>query len=386
MGNTESFEYGAFSTASSTYRINFYKSSNTSDPIASFDSDKAYDFIALDKGTYYVAVNCRAFSFDYGLYMQTYDFKEIKTLTCTTLTGTAGQKLTFKYSASPADFESYILFGGTEIYAGQTVSFQYPTPGTYKLTIKTSEGLTAPLTVKITPNKMNYKYVKSVGTHNSTTIQWNTPQWSGDIGGNYYPNMANANYYRIYQYKGGKYVRVWSGAAGAGNIAAVNKAKISKLAANKTYSFRIAACWKNSDGTILEGPKSTTFKAVTAPSRKPKLKKATGVKTKYTPKKVYPGYWDSAWVWHDRVTISAYSMATVKYSIGKVSGASGYQAYANKQSVNISNSKATFKYGGKLKAKTVKTRIRSVKKNKTYNSVAYGPWTSYKSVKLKRAS
>ncbi len=383
QGYDESYTYRPVDSTTKYYDMKILDSKGnvvkayTSDPI----KKEQQGYVALDKGTYYIASQAGAFAYSYGMILSCYDFREITSFSVANVSGYAGDKLTLKLTASPSDFESTFNVNGTKFGKGQTVTFQYARPGKYSFPVKTSEGLSKTVSITIKPVKLALGGARSQGTWKSTTLYWPSSTRSVSIGSKYYPNEPNANFYRVYMYKGGKYVRVWQGAAKSG----VNQsATITGLAGNKTYSFKIAACWKCSDGTVIEGAQSDVLKAVTAPAKAPVIKKAKATGTKYhkATKTYHSGRWDAGGVWHSGYYTKnpAYSSAAVKVTYTKVKGATSYTS----NGVSFKKNIAGYTIAGKVKAgKKVKVKVRTVKKSGS--SIAYGPWSKAKTVKLKKA-
>lgn len=247
-----------------------------------------------------------------------------------------------------------------------TFSLKGLTPGKYLILAKNSEGLMPQAQVEVKPKKMNVKGASSEGTHKSSKVHWGT--------------QTGASKYAVYlKNSKGTYVKK--------GTTTKNDYNITGLSANKTYYVKIAPVKTgsfNGSSYSIEGAKSDAIKIVTAPSKAPKITsaKATGTKYHKATKTWHPGHWDAGNVWHDGyyTTTSAYSTAAVKVKHKKVSGATSYAS----NGISFSKGIAGYKISGKVKAGKKQTvKIRAVKKSGS--SVAYGPWSKSKTVKLKGA-
>lgn len=239
-------------------------------------------------------------------------------------------------------------------------------PGRYLIMAKNSEGLMPQAIVNVMPKKMNVKGASSEGTHKSSKVHWGT-----QIGVGKYVVYLKAS--------DGNYIK--KGTAGS------NDYNIKGLSANKTYYVKIAPVKTgsfNGSAYSIEGAMSDPVKIVTAPSKAPKIKsaKATGTKYHKAVKTWHAGHYDAGYVWHPGyyTTSPAYSSAAVKVNHTKVKGASSYTS----NGISFSKGTAGYKLSGKIKAgKKQSVKIRAVKKSGS--SIAYGPWSKAKVVKLKAA-
>lgn len=239
-------------------------------------------------------------------------------------------------------------------------------PGKFKITVTNSEGLKATAVVNVVPKKMNVAGASSEGTHKSSKVHWGT--------------QIGASKYAVYlKNSSGKYVKKGTTAGTDYNI--------KGLKANKTYYVKLAAVKTgeyNGTSYSIEGALSDPIKIVTAPSKKPVIRKATSTGTKYhrATSRYQVGHWDAGGVWHKGyyITTPAHSTAAVKVKHSKVKGASSYVS----NGISFSKGIAGYSIGGKVSAGKKQTvKIRAVRKSGT--SIAYGPWSKAKTVRLKGA-
>ncbi len=239
-------------------------------------------------------------------------------------------------------------------------------PGKYTIQAKNSEGVTATAVVNVVPKKMIVAGASSEGTWKSSVITFGS--------------QIGAKKYAIYlRNSSGQYV--YKG------MATTNKYNVTGLKANKTYYVKIApvasGTFKGSAYNIY-GPQSDAIKIITAPAKAPVIKKAKATGTKYhkATRTYHSGRWDAGGVWHSGYYTKnpAYSSAAVKVTYTKVKGATSYASNGMSFKKNI----AGYTIAGKVKAgKKVKVKVRAVKKSGS--SIAYGPWSKAKTVKLKKA-
>ncbi len=235
--------------------------------------------------------------------------------------------------------------------------------GEYTATVTTSEGVTKTIKVMVKPNPAKAKEMTAFSTSKKKAKI--TLTWEGDTAA-----------YAVYMKKGSDFVKV----------ADVNSKSytFNNLAPGKTYYFRVESLHKNGDAVVCKSM-SEDMVGYTAPYTAPKIKslKQKG-KTGYTkPYTRNESYWSNHIYHHVIRHYGNTSNATVKMGIKKVKGASKYQLSTGSGDAGplYTNGTVYLGYKGKIKAKNQKIRIRPVFIKGVCTS--YGPWSKYKSVRIK---
>ena len=376
--------YYHFSQASSVVGILYKGDSVTGEVVAnSITLFNINDEHLLDKGTYLLEMYSSKTGEQCSVDIKSRDFKDIKKITVQEKFEVyRGSKTPITLTFDPADNESSIKWTNQnedcmEIRNYDTDSKDWLSNdkaiiyanslGTYTGTITTSEGISKTITVMVKPNPT--KVSAATSTTSSKKKASVVLEWSGD-----------GNYYKVYEKSGNDYKVV--------KETTDSKVTLSKTP-GKTYNYKIESCYK-SGGQIVCSSMGDGVDVITAPYKVPTIKsmKQSG-STKYVkPYTKTEKHWNGKYYYYETHKYGNSSNAYVKIKYTKAKG-SKYTA-ANKgatlfkaNSWVLSGNKLYFGYSGKIKAKTERIKLRGVWVKG--NSVAYGPWSKVKTVKIKAA-
>lgn len=340
-----------------------------------------YDFI-LNKGkTLFIALKSNFKEGEVIIYRDIFNYMKTMQFEKTSYSVLAGKTATMKLNFTNLDSnkknESTIVSKGLYNSDGDpvasvtqedinTYTTSYDRPGVYTVKVKNSEGKTATTKLTIRPAKPIVSGYTATGTASSSKISIYDTHASGIDGFAVYLKSGST-----YKYKG-----LTSYSNG------YNTFNIKNLKANQTYYVKVKA-YKKIGTEKAYSSYSDAMKIITAPSKKPYIKSSKALKTTYYKgtSTYHKGYWDAGGVWHKGYYIKtpAHSIASVQLYFASIKGATSYTSTygaLTKKRVGISVS-------GKAKAGKKRLRIRAVKKSG--RAIAYGPWSSYKYVKIKAA-
>ena len=262
-----------------------------------------------------------------------------------------GSEYSYAYGTGEADNATTLDFTSNDTSLGV---------GKHTIKAVTSEGLTAETTVIVTPGAIPASSIKSVGTWKSSKISWATV-YSGTGTSGYDVYLKNSS---------GTYVKKGSSTGSSYNL--------TGLSSNKTYYVKVVG-YVTVDGVKYSDPStSSAVKVLTASSTKPKITSLKSAGKKYYAKKWNSGYWTAAGNWVSGYWTSAHTNFYYKVKYSKVSGATTYQ---DNHTLTVKTGKGYMSVNGKKTSKKVSVKVRSVRKSGT--SVAYGPWSTAKSVTVK---
>lgn len=337
----------------------------------------------LDKGTYLLEMYSTKTGDQCSVDIKSRDFKDIKKITVQeNYEVYRGSKTPITLTYEPSDHESSITWTNqnedcleirnydseTKDWLSDDKAIIYAKSlGTYTGTITTSEGITKTITVLVKPNPTKVSAATSMTSSKKKASV--VLDWTGD-----------GNYYKIYEKSGNDYKVVKETTA--------TKVTLSKTP-GKTYNYKIESCYK-AGGQIVCSSMGDGVDVITAPFKKPTIKSAKqSGNTKYTkPYTETEKHWNGKYYYYETHKRGNSSSATVKIKYTNVKGAKGYESnkgntgFLNNIGI-VSKNKLLFGYSGKIKAKTEKIKIRGVWVKG--NSVAYGPWSKVKKVKIKKA-
>lgn len=328
-----------------------YKAGDTgmSDPVWWKDSRYANvetnPMLVLEPGKYVLKVSNNASTPDAGEYCITLSGREYISATGIKFTGSEkslifnstdvknGKKIKLTASTIPANSDDKInIVGCTDSVGKNTVSYTWnmsnAVPNSKVFTARTTNGLTKSLEAVCLPGKPVVTGVM---------ISYDRVNFESVNSG--YPQVTA----KIYIRQGDKWVYKRKGGTGI---------TIKGLKANTSYKFRFVNEYKGASGKIYKSYLDKTYK--TAPKVKPSVKSvtATAVSTKYIEKKVYPGHWNSSWIWVDTVVTGGYYETQYKVTVKlnkPVSNALGLEINGKKVSGKGTTFTASFTERGKLK-------------------------------------